>query len=60
MTIYDDMRARLQELVDLVRQDEQYTAAVAHGVVQADRGTAEGHRQRAIRIVELKRHFGVT
>ena len=35
MAIYDDMRAQLQELLDLVVQDEQYTAAVAQGVIQA-------------------------
>ncbi|QLG94770.1 hypothetical protein HZF02_23745 [Pseudomonas yamanorum] len=29
MAIYEDMRAQLQELVDLVKQDEQYAAAVA-------------------------------
>ncbi|WP_326430319.1 hypothetical protein VQ574_21590 (plasmid) [Stutzerimonas frequens] len=59
MAIYDEMRVQLQELVDLVKQDEQYAAAVAHGAIQADSGTAEAHRQRATRIVELKRHFGL-
>lgn len=59
MAIYDEMRVQLQELVDLVKQDEQYAAAVAHGAIQADRGTAEAHHQRATRIVELKRHFGL-
>lgn len=59
MAIYDEMRVQLQELVDLVKQDEQYAAAVAHGLVKADQGTAEAHRQRATRIVELKRHFGL-
>lgn len=59
MAIYDEMRAQLQELVDLVVQDEQYTAAVAHGVIQADQGTADVHRQRATRINELKRYFGL-
>lgn len=29
MAIYENMRAQLQELVDLVKQDEQYAAAVA-------------------------------
>ena len=39
MAIYEEMRAQLQELVDLVKQDEQYTAAVAYGAVGADQGT---------------------
>lgn len=59
MAIYDEMRVQLQELIELVKLDEQYTAAVAHGAIKADRDTAEAHRQRATRIVELKRHFGV-
>jgi len=57
MAIYDEMRVQLQELLDLVRRDEQYTAAVAHGAIQADQGSAQAHQQRAMRIVELKRHF---
>lgn len=60
MAIYDEMRVQLQELVDLVKQDEQYAAAVAYGSIEADRDTAEAHRQRATRIVELKRHFGLS
>lgn len=59
MAIYDDMRVQPQELLDLVVQDEQYTAAVAHGVIQADQGTASAHRKRATRINELKRHFAL-
>jgi len=54
------MRAQLQELVDLVKQDEQYTAAVAYGAIVADHGTTEAHHQRAARIVELKRNYGLT
>lgn len=53
------MRAQLQELVDLVKQDEQYTAAVAYGAIQADQGTAQAHQQRAARIVDLKRNYGL-
>lgn len=56
MAIYVELRVQLQELMNLVKQDEQYAAAVAHGAVQADRGTAEAHRQHATCIVELKRH----
>lgn len=40
MAIYDEMRVQLQELVDLVKQDEQYAAAVAHGAIQADWGSS--------------------
>ncbi len=59
MAIYEEMQAQLQELVDLVKQDEQYTAAVAYGAVEADRCTAQVHQKRAARIVELKRNYGL-
>lgn len=59
MSIYEEMKAQLQELVDLVKQDEQYTAAVAYGAVEADQGTSQAHQQRAARIVDLKRNFGL-
>ena len=59
MSIYEEMKAQLQELVDLVKQDEQYTAAVAYGAVEADLGTSQAHQQRAARIVELKRNYGL-
>ena len=59
MTIYEEMRAQLQELVDLVKQDEQYAAAVAYGAIEADQGTAQAHQERAVRIVELKRNYGL-
>lgn len=59
MAIYEEMQSLLQELVDLVKQNEQYTAAVAHGAVSPDADTADAHRHRAIRIHELKRHFGL-
>jgi hypothetical protein len=59
MAIYDEMRSQLQELVDLLEQDVQYTAAVAHGAILADQGTAQTHQQRAARIVELKRTYGL-
>ncbi|WP_158249381.1 hypothetical protein [Pseudomonas sp. DP16D-R1] len=44
MAIYEQMQAQLQELMDLVKQDEQYTAAVAYGALQADRDNARAHR----------------
>ncbi|WP_432780710.1 hypothetical protein QZH44_30095 (plasmid) [Pseudomonas corrugata] len=59
MAIYEEMQAQLQELMDLVKQDEQYTAAVAYGAVEADQGTALAHQQRVARIVELKRNYGL-
>ncbi|NMY91693.1 MULTISPECIES: hypothetical protein [Pseudomonas] len=59
MAIFDEVRSQLQELLNLVIQDEQYTAAVAHGVIQADQVTADAHHRRATRINELKRHFGL-
>lgn len=59
MAIYEEMQAQLQELMDLVKQDEQYTAAVAHGAILADRDTAKAHQHRAARIVELKRNYGL-
>jgi hypothetical protein len=58
MAIYGEMRTQLQDLVDLLEQDVQYTAAVAHGAILADQGTAQAHQQRAARIVELKRTYG--
>lgn len=59
MAIYEEMRAQLQELVDLVKLDEQYTVAVAYGAVEADQGTSQAQQQRAARIVELKRNYGL-
>lgn len=59
MAIYDEIRAQLQELIELVEQEAQYTSAVAHGVIVADLGTAQAHQQRAARIVELKRNYGL-
>lgn len=59
MAIYDEIRAQLQELIELVEQDAQYTSAVAHGGIVADLGTAQAHQKRAARIVELKRNYGL-
>lgn len=58
MAIYEEMQAQLQELVGLVKQDEQYTAAVAYGAVEADQGTAQALHSGP-RIVELKRNYGL-
>ncbi len=43
MAIYDEIRAQLQELIELVEQDAQCTSAVAHGAIVADLGTAQAH-----------------
>lgn len=59
MSIYDEMRSDLKELVRLVRLDEQYVAAVGHGIVQADQETSRAHQQRAARIDELSRKYGL-
>lgn len=59
MAIFDEMREQLQELLYLVKQDEQYTAAVAYGAFKAEEGSAQAHRKRVLRIVELKRNFGL-
>lgn len=57
--IYDEMRAELKELLALVRLEEQYTAAVGNGLVQADQESSRLHQQRAVRIDELSRKYGV-
>ena len=54
-----ERHARMLELLDLVKQDEQYTAAVAYGAFKAEEGSAQAHRKRVLRIVELKRNFGL-
>lgn len=58
MSIYDEMRAELKELLALVRQAEQYTAAVAHGALQPDQESNRQHEQRVVRIDELSRKYG--
>ena len=59
MAIYDEMRTDVQELVKLVRLDEQYAAAVAYGRLQADQETSRAHQQRAARINDLSRKYGL-
>lgn len=59
MAIYEEMQVQLQELVDLVKQDEQFTAVVAYGAIQADQVNALAHQRREARIVELKRNYGL-
>lgn len=59
MSIYDDMQADLKELVKLVRLDEQYTAAVGHGLLLPDQESNRTHQMRAARIDELSRKYGL-
>lgn len=59
MSIYDDMKVDLKELVALVRLDEQYTAAVGHGLLMPDQESNRTHHQRAMRIDELSRKYGL-
>lgn len=58
MSIYDEMRAELKELLDLVRLSEQYAAAVAHGALQPDQESNRQYEQRVVRINELSRKYG--
>lgn len=51
------MRAELKELLALVRQAAQYTAAVAHGALQPDRESNRQHEQLVVRIDELSRKY---
>ncbi len=57
MSIYDEMRAEIKELLVLVRKSEQYTAAVAHGVFLPDKKSNRQHEQRVVRIDELSRKY---
>ncbi|MNP58855.1 hypothetical protein D3C76_1538070 [compost metagenome] len=59
MSIYDEMRAELKELLALVSVAEQYTAAVVHGSLQPDQESNQQHEQRVVRIDELSRKLGV-
>jgi hypothetical protein len=59
MSIYDEMRTELKALLALVRESEQYTAAVTHGALTPDQETHRKHEQRAARIDDLSRKYGV-
>ncbi|MHC5194715.1 hypothetical protein ACYSUW_13270 [Pseudomonas frederiksbergensis] len=56
--IYEQMQAELKELLGLVRQDGEYTAAIRYGAVQPDEATHRAHQMRAVRIDELSRKYG--
>ena len=57
--IFDDMRLELKELLALVRQDQQYCAAVMSGKVEATGDTHAQHTIRASRIAELSDRYGL-
>ena len=57
--IYDQMRSELRELVQLVRLDEQYCAAVMTNQLIPDNSMSSQHVQRAARIVELSARYGL-
>ncbi|WP_040107447.1 hypothetical protein [Azotobacter chroococcum] len=59
MSIYEEMKADLKELVKLVGQAEQYNAAVGYGALRPDEDTNRLHLQRAVRIDELSRKYGL-
>ena len=57
--VFDDMRRDLKELIELVRRDEQYCAAVMSGKVVPGDEAATMHTQRASRISELTNQYGL-
>lgn len=59
MSIYNDMRAELKELVQLIRQDEKYAAVVARGLIKLDQQSSLSYLQRTLRIDELSRKYGI-
>lgn len=56
-SIYENMRGEVKELVRLVRLNEQYTAMLAHGGLQADQQSRLIHYLRIVRINELLRKY---
>ena len=60
MSIYDDMRRDVTELVRLVRESERYCTSVAAKPDLATAASSEAEVQREHRIAELSRHLGVT
>jgi hypothetical protein len=60
MSIYDDMRSDVTELVRLVRESERYCTSVG---LQPSLATEDSHlveQRREHRISELSRHLGVS
>ncbi len=49
----------LKELVDLVRQDEQFAAAVVNSAIPIDRQSSLSHQLLTMRIDELSRRYGL-
>jgi|RhiMetStandDraft_4_1073278.scaffolds.fasta_scaffold09936_2 hypothetical protein len=59
MSIYNNMKAELKELVQLVRLDERYTAIVAHGTLTPDPQSKLSCQMRILRISELSRKYEI-
>lgn len=59
MSIYDDIRAEIKELVELVKLDERYSTSVGHGLIKADQESSRAHQVRAARVSELSRKYGL-
>ncbi|WP_219096229.1 hypothetical protein [Pseudomonas sp. UMAB-40] len=59
MSIYEEMRTELKALLALVRESEQYIAAVTHGDLVPDQASHRKHEQRAARIDDLSRRYGL-
>lgn len=57
--IFDDMRRELKELLDLVRRDEQYSAAVMSGKVVPSAEAQAEHARRATRIADITDRYGI-
>lgn len=59
MSVFDDARADLGELIRLVRASERYCTQVSHqpGLATDESHAAELQRER--RIVELKEKYGI-
>lgn len=57
--VFDEMRRELKELLSLVRQDEQYCAAVMSGQVHASDESGRQQAIRATRIAELTDRYGL-
>lgn len=57
--VFDDVRKDLKELLELVRKAEQYSTSIGNGTLIPDQATNQIHQDRAIRIDELIRKYGL-
>lgn len=61
MSVYEEMQAELNELVRLIRLDEQFLAVMAHeAAVPFDIKSASIHYYRLNRIAELSKKYGLS